>query len=231
MKAAGITLSTVGAGGGSNPFLEQLARNGGGRFYDAREPVVDPRHLPQGDPAGLGPADRGGEVLPDPDRRSSPILRGHRGRLPALLGLQRHDGEARGPDGARHRRATTRSSPSGSTASGGRWPGRPTRPGAGPRAGSAGTASRKFFSQMVGWTFPGEESGGIEADFVDRGGRTFLRVESVEPDGSPRDFYSTRVALVGPDLEPVDGRPVAGRAGRVRDAGRRRSRAAPTRCA
>ena len=27
----------------------------------------------------------------------------------------------------------------------------------------------KFFSQMVGWTFPGEESGGIEAAFVDRG--------------------------------------------------------------
>jgi Mg-chelatase subunit ChlD len=35
MKAAGITLSTVGAGGGSNPFLEQLAKNGGGRFYAA----------------------------------------------------------------------------------------------------------------------------------------------------------------------------------------------------
>ena len=35
MKAAGITLSTVGAGGGSNPFLEQLAKQGGGRFYAA----------------------------------------------------------------------------------------------------------------------------------------------------------------------------------------------------
>jgi Mg-chelatase subunit ChlD len=31
MKAAGITLSTVGAGGGSNPFLEKLAKQGGGR--------------------------------------------------------------------------------------------------------------------------------------------------------------------------------------------------------
>ena len=61
----------------------------------------------------------------------------------------------------------------------------------------------KFFSQMVGWTFPGEESGGIEASFVDRGGRTYLRVESVAEDGSPRDFYATHVALVGPDLEPA----------------------------
>jgi hypothetical protein len=56
---------------------------------------------------------------------------------------------------------------------------------------------------MVGWTFPGEESGGIEAAFVDRGGRTYLRVESVASDGSPRDFYATQVALVGPDLEPA----------------------------
>ncbi len=37
MKAAGITLSTVGAGGGSNPFLQGLARDGGGRFYNAAD--------------------------------------------------------------------------------------------------------------------------------------------------------------------------------------------------
>src|SRR3712207_1306367 len=42
MKAAGITLSTVGAGGGSNPFLEQLAKEGGGRFYDAANPASIP---------------------------------------------------------------------------------------------------------------------------------------------------------------------------------------------
>ena len=60
-----------------------------------------------------------------------------------------------------------------------------------------------FFSQMVGWTFPGEESGGIEASFEDRGGRTYLRVESVEDDGSARDFYRTQVALIGPDLAPA----------------------------
>ena len=49
MKADGITLSTVGAGGGANPFLEQLAKAGGGRFYAATNPASDPRHLPQGD--------------------------------------------------------------------------------------------------------------------------------------------------------------------------------------
>ena len=42
MKADGITLSTVGAGGGANPFLPQLAKQGGGRFYPAANPASIP---------------------------------------------------------------------------------------------------------------------------------------------------------------------------------------------
>ena len=60
----------------------------------------------------------------------------------------------------------------------------------------------RFFSQLVGWTFPGEESGGIEASFETLGGRTRLHVQSVESDGSPRDFYRTMAVVVGPDLAP-----------------------------
>ena len=67
MKADGITLSTVGAGGGANPFLEQLAQAGRRPLLRGREPGEHPGHLPQGDPAGLRPADRRGAVLPDPD--------------------------------------------------------------------------------------------------------------------------------------------------------------------
>jgi hypothetical protein len=62
----------------------------------------------------------------------------------------------------------------------------------------------RFFSQLVSWTFPGEETGGIEAVFDSQGGKTTLHVESVEADGSPRDFYSTTAVMVGPDLEPTD---------------------------
>ena len=58
----------------------------------------------------------------------------------------------------------------------------------------------KFFSQLVGWTFPGEETGGIEASFITEGSTTKLRVESVAEDGSPRDFYATAVAITEPDL-------------------------------
>jgi hypothetical protein len=60
----------------------------------------------------------------------------------------------------------------------------------------------RFFSQLVSWTFPGEETGGIEATFETTGGKTALHVQSVEPDGSPRDFYATSAVIVGPDLEP-----------------------------
>ena len=52
----------------------------------------------------------------------------------------------------------------------------------------------------MSWTFPGEETGGIEATFVTEGNQTKLRVESVAEDGSPRDFYSTAVAMTSPDL-------------------------------
>ena len=102
MKAAGITLSTVGAGGGANPFLEQLAQQGGGRFYAADQPGEHPRHLPQGDPAGLRPADRRGDVLPDPDLVVADPARPRR-RAAAAPRLQRDDDQAGRPDRPGHR--------------------------------------------------------------------------------------------------------------------------------
>ena len=56
----------------------------------------------------------------------------------------------------------------------------------------------------MSWTFPGEETGGIEAVFDTKGGKTTLHVESVETDGSPRDFYDTTAVVVGPDFQPSD---------------------------
>lgn len=43
LRAEGITLSTVAAGGGSAPYLEQLAEEGGGRYY----PVTNMEDVPQ----------------------------------------------------------------------------------------------------------------------------------------------------------------------------------------
>ena len=179
MKAAGITLSTVGAGGGSNPFLEQLAKNGGGRFYAAANVASIPDIFLKETQQVAGqqiieesffPIQT--ELVADPARP--------RGGPPEAPRLQRHDDQVGRAARARLAARRSRSSPSGSTASAGPSPGPPTRPGAGPRTGSAGPGFSRFFSQLVGWTFPGEETGGIEASFETVGGQTRLHVESVE---------------------------------------------------
>ena len=220
MKAAGITLSTVGAGGGSNPFLEQLAKKGGGRFYSAANPASIPDIFLKETQQVSGQ-----QIVEEPFfpilTSSSPILRGIEGGMPQLLG---YNGTTAKP-AAQTVLVTARDDPllaqwqyglgrsvAWTSDSTGRWA----------KSWIGWQGFSKFFSQLVGWTFPGEESGGIEAAFVDRGGRTYLRVESVNADGSPRDFYATSVALVAPDpaLHDVDGRPEPGRARRVRGAGR-----------
>ena len=201
MKADGITLSTVGAGGGANPFLEQLAKAGGGRFYAATNPANIPDIFLKETQQVSGQQIVEEKFFPILTSQS-PILRGIEGGMPSLLG---YNGTTAKP-AAQTVLVTARDDPllaqwqyglgravAWTSDSTGRWA----------KSWIGWQGFSKFFSQMVGWTFPGEESGGIEASFVDRGGRTYLRVESVAEDGSPRDFYATHVALVGPDLEPA----------------------------
>ena len=198
MKAAGITLSTVGAGGGANPFLEGLARQGGGRFYDAANPGSIPDIFLKETQQVSGQQIVEEKFFPILTS-SSPILRGIDGGFPSLLGYNGTTAKS----AAQTVLVTARDDPllaqwqyglgrsvAWTSDSTGRWA----------QNWIAWDGFSTFFSQMVGWTFPGEESGGIEASFVDRGGRTYLRVESVNDDGSARDFYRTQVALVAPDL-------------------------------
>ncbi len=202
MKAAGITLSTVGAGGGANPFLEQLAQQGGGRFYAAANPASIPDiFLKETEQVA------GQQIVEEPffpiQTSSSPILRGLNDGFPQLLGYNGTTVKS----AAQSVLVTARDDPllaqwqyglgrsvawtSDSTS---RWA----------RNWVAWPGFSKFFSQLVGWTFPGEETGGIEASFEVKDGRTTLHIQSVEADGSPRDFYTTSAVLVGPDLTPVE---------------------------
>ena len=200
MKAAGITLSTVGAGGGANPFLEQLAQQGGGRFYAASNVASIPDIFLKETQQVAGQ-----QIVEEPffpiQTSSSPILRGLEVGLPKLLGYNGTTIKS----AAQLVLVSSRDDPilaqwqyglgrsvAWTSDSTGRW--------AKNWIGWQGFS--RFFSQLVGWTFPGEESGGIEASFETLGGRTRLHVESVESDGSPRDFYRTMAVVVGPDLAP-----------------------------
>jgi uncharacterized membrane protein/Mg-chelatase subunit ChlD len=198
MKAAGITLSTVGAGGGSNPFLEGLAKSGGGRFYDAANPASIPDIFLK-ETQQVSGQQIVEETFHPIITSSSPILRGLDQGFPQLLG---YNGTTAKP-AAQTVLVTARDDPllaqwqfglgravAWTSDSTGRWA----------RSWVAWDGFTKFFSQLVGWTFPGEETGGIEASLVTEGTTTKLRVESVAEDGSPRDFYTTGVAITAPDL-------------------------------
>jgi len=107
MKADGITLSTVGAGGGSNPFLQKLATEGGGRFYGAANPASIPdiflKETQQ--VAGRQIVE---ETFHPIITSSSPILRGLDQGFPQLLG---YNGTTAKPVARSSRRRSTRSSP------------------------------------------------------------------------------------------------------------------------
>jgi uncharacterized membrane protein len=200
MAAAGITLSTVGAGGGSqNQFLAGLAKQGGGRYYDAANPASIPDIFLKETQQVSGQQIVEEQFFPILTS-SSPIIRGLDEGFPQLRG---YNGTTAKP-AAQTVLVSARDDPllaqwqyglgrsvAWTSDSTGRW--------ATNWLGWEGF--NRFFSQLVAWTFPGEESGGIEATFVSEGNTTKLRVESVESDGSPRDFYSTNVALVTPTLD------------------------------
>ena len=202
MKAAGITLSTVGAGGGSNPFLEQLAKNGGGRFYAANNVSSIPDIFLKETQQVAGQQIIEEEFFPI-QTGASPILRGLEDGLPKLLGYNGTTVKSAAqlvlvsprddPLLAQWQYGLGRSV-AWTSDSTGRWA----------KNWVAWPGFNRFFSQLVSWTFPGEETGGIEASFETVGGRTRLHIESVESDGSPRDFYRTMAVLVGPDLTPRD---------------------------
>ncbi len=198
MKAAGITLSTVGAGGGANPFLEGLAKQGGGRFYNAINPASIPDIFLK-ETQQVSGQQIVEETFHPILTSSSPILRGLDEGFPQLLG---YNGTTAKP-AAQTVLVTARDDPllaqwqyglgrsvAWTSDSTGRWA----------RNWLAWKGFSRFFSQLVGWTLPGEETGGIEASFVQDGQSTTLRVESVDADGSPRDFYSTMAHIVRPDL-------------------------------
>jgi hypothetical protein len=204
MGAAGITLSTVGAGGGgANDFLSELARQGGGRYYAATNPASIP------DIFLKETQQVSGQQIVEEDffpilTSNSPILRGLEEGLPELRGYNGTTAKSAAqtvlvssrddPVLAQWQFGLGRSVAWTSDAQG-RW-----------AANWVGwDGFNRFFSQLVSWTFPGEESGGMEAEFVTDGDQTRLRLRSVETDGTPRNFYDTQVNITDPALELREG--------------------------
>jgi uncharacterized membrane protein len=202
MGAAGITLSAVGAGGGgASSFLEMLAERGGGRYWAAQDATQIPDIFLRETQVASGQ-----RIVEEPfypvQTSVSPILTGFDTGFPQLLG---YNGSTIKP-AAQSVLVTGRDDPllaqwqyglgravAWTSDATGRWA----------RDWVGWDGFGRFFAQAVAWTFPGEESDGIEAAFVADGDETRLRVRSTDQDGSPRDQYQTTVRLTSPGLDPV----------------------------
>ncbi|CAN5720780.1 VWA domain-containing protein [soil metagenome] len=202
MEAAGITLSAVGAGGGgANEFLGELARRGGGRYYSATDPTTIPDIFLK-ETQQVSGQQIVEETFYPILTSASPILRGL-DSVPQLLGYNGSTAKS----AAQTVLVSTRDDPvlaqwqyglgravAWTSDATGRW--------ATNWVGWSGF--NQFASQMVSWTFPGEESSGVEAEFVTDGDFTRLRVRSVETDGTPRNFFDTTAGITAPTFDTLD---------------------------
>ncbi len=203
MKAAGITLSTIGTGGGSADILRRLAEESGGRYYDAPDATTIPDIFLKETIQTAGEQIVEEPFQPIPSAPSE-ILRGlDAGRLPPLLGYNATT--AKGT--ATVSLLTGREDPLlaqwqyglGRSVA---WTSDTRQQWATPWIGTE--AFGTLVAQLVGWTLPAQDEQGIDVTFSPgRGGDLNVEVTSFDDDGSPRNFFRTVLRLVGPDLTPL----------------------------
>ena len=203
MRAAGITLSTIGTGGGSAQVLRDLAEQSGGRYYDAGDATTIPDIFLRETIRTAGEQIVEETFQPVPSQPSE-ILDGlDAGRLPQLLGYN-----ATTPKGsATVALLTARDDPLLAQWQYGlgravAWTSDARQAWATPWIGTPefGTLT----AQLVAWTLPPQDSEGIDVRFSPgEGGELDVEVTSFDDQGTPRNFYRTVLRLVSPDLEPA----------------------------
>ncbi|HSK94346.1 MAG TPA: VWA domain-containing protein [Candidatus Angelobacter sp.] len=203
LQAAGITLSTIGTGGGSAGLLERLAEEAGGRYYDAGDATTIPDIFLRETIRTAGEQIVEEQFQPIPSSPSE-ILDGlDPGRLPQLLGYNATTAKA----SATVSLLTGREDPLlaqwqyglGRAAA---WTSDAREQWAAPWIGTPDFGT--LTAQLVAWTLPPQDTAGIDVRFSP-GERGDLNVEvtSVDEEQGPRNFYRTVVRLVSPDLDPT----------------------------
>jgi Ca-activated chloride channel family protein len=203
MKAAGITLSTIGTGGGSAHILRTLAEESGGRYYDAADATTIPDIFLKETIRTAGEQIVEEPFQPIPSAPSE-ILQGlDAGRLPSLLGYNATT--AKGT--ATVSLLTGREDPLlaqwqyglGRAAA---WTSDTRQQWATDWIGT--DAFGTLTAQLVAWTLPPQDDQGIDVRFSPgREGNLNVEVTSLDEDSAPRNFYRTVVRLVGPGLDPL----------------------------
>jgi Ca-activated chloride channel family protein len=203
LKKAGITLSTIGTGGGSAHILRTLAEESGGRYYNADDATKIPDIFLKETIQTAGERIVEERFQPVPSAPSE-ILRGlDPARLPDLLGYNATTAKGtatvslltarQDPLLAQWQYGLGRAVAWTSDARqqwAGDWIGKP----------EFGTLT----AQLVSWVLPPQDEQGIDVRFTPRrNGELGIEVTSLDDDGAPRNFFQTVVRLVSPDLSPV----------------------------
>jgi len=203
MQAAGITLSTIGTGGGSARMLRDLAEESGGRYYDATDATTIPDIFLRETIRTAGEQIVEETFQPVPSAPSE-ILDGlDAGRLPQLFGYNATT--AKGT--ATVALLTARDDPLLAQWQYGlgravAWTSDTRQTWATPWIGTPefGTMT----AQLVAWTLPPQDSEGIDVQFSPgESGELNVEVTSFDDEGGPRNFYRTVLRLVSPDLDPT----------------------------
>ncbi|MDP9271149.1 MAG: VWA domain-containing protein [Chloroflexota bacterium] len=203
LKKAGITLSTIGTGGGSAQVLRTLAERSGGRYYNADDATKIPDIFLKETIQTAGERVVEERFQPVPSAPSE-ILRGlDAGRLPYLLGYNATT--AKGT--ATVSLLTARQDPLLAQWQYGlgravAWTSDARQQWAGQWIGTPeyGTLT----AQLVSWVLPPQDEQGIDVRFTPRrNGELGVEVTSLDDDGAPRNFFQTAVRLVSPDLSPI----------------------------
>jgi uncharacterized membrane protein len=203
MQAAGITLSTIGTGGGSAHILRTLAEQSGGHYYEADDATRIPDIFLKETIRTAGEQIVEEPFQPVPSSPSE-ILRGlDPGRLPSLLGYNATT--AKGT--ATVALLTGRDDPLlaqwqyglGRSVA---WTSDARQQWAAPWIGT--DAFGTLVAQLVAWTLPPQDEQGIDVRFSPgRDGVLNVEVTSIDDDGAPRNFYRTVLRVVSPDLAPL----------------------------
>jgi uncharacterized membrane protein len=195
MHDEGITLSVVGAGGGSADYLKRLAETGGGRFYPAQDMEEVPQIFVQETITAVG-----NYLIEEPftPKYAAPsaILEGLEAGLPTLYGYNGTTaketattvlaGADDSPVLAQWQYGLGRAVAWTSDAKGKwakdwvRWPEFP-----------------RFAAQMVQWTVPNATNSNLTTLIHAEGAQTVIDVKAVDASGKPQDSLDMRASLVG----------------------------------
>ena len=202
MKALGITLSVVAAGGGSAEYLSELATVGGGAFYPAVDILRVPDFFLKETVQAVGKYIIEEPFFPLP-AVPSPVLQGlDPTDLPLLLGYNGTTPKTT----ARMDLLTPRGDPLLAT-----W-----QYGLGRAA--AWTSDLKgqwgnrwigwdgfsrFSSQLISWLLPAPQIEGLVAQAGLEDGKAAIRLEAQDEQGRPRNFLTAQATVIDPDLLPV----------------------------